>query len=1790
MVQRTLKWVAYAKNPLSLAQLVEIVSLEEDDEELDSEAIVDGSAIMKSCSSLLRARNMEDVQDKPIIEFSHFTVKEFLLGLKQDANSKFQKYSLVPEDAIQMELRKACLTYLCLENFAFNFPKTNEEANSLNENYTFRRYATLWMNHESDIHDKGCLRVLRKLFDPSKSQNFMCWAQEMILLCGDEVDYDFLIDSSTLHWACMIADPMLCRYLIELNENVNKSSRLGTPLQCAILGVEATQMACRVKYLRYRQCKSGCAEVIDLLLTAGANIDAVYSSPQQSKSSNPITTFSLAYKASHWKILTQVMQALLRGGVMCDRVTLMEASQEGNDEFFADIKLENLKAEDVTWFLEDYFHSTQQLAPAILTEVQDHVRPKDIFSEDMQTMLMIAAESGKDKVVLQLLDQYDVDVNFSRLSDGRTPLHFSAAGNQPTTIQLLLKLGADPLRIDKSQKTSLHLATHHSDGIAFQILLDTVQDCVCKDNSGLTPLHDAAYHGNTAVLTKLHEQLGDNNFKMLNDTLNQPSLIMCASRSGSLEALQCLFEILGYSEIERTFSDGSTPLHFAAEGSSLRVVQFFLDGGLDANSPKLDKSTALHVAAGACDAKGLNKRHIMETLLENGANIDAQRSDGATALSVLCESGPMQTKADLEALSLLLENKAYINTIDDKGRSPLHLMSLRLARWDGWDGWDEPWYHMPMYAYAILKLLRGGANAYLQDTNNLSPFQSLLQIWASQSMLYRDLPTDPFGVILKMLLYDGKKTAIDTLDFVGKQLLTLAVEENDEELTKALLSLSCDVDQRDRDQQKFNAIEQACVSGCSDELFLRMLQLSKTPRIRDQKHDGLGILHLAAANGCDELVTTLLDEGVDIEDRTTRSRHGTQTGSTALMLAIKIQKTSTMHLLLARSANKAATDDCGWTALHYGAACGNMDAMISLQQEELASTAEVLSDGLFEGKVHDVSPFHLAAYCGHHLILEHILNSHPDLSIDHGAQNNLNALHFASREGHVNTVEFLLTRGACIDMTDNWGYTSLHLATLSGHEETVRSLLKHGADPQKRTLGGMNSEVIALRYGHHNLVSVLHQSQAGQSGMPISLINFNPFRKLITNTAASSKDALITNDDPFPVSKNERLAGLSEALFYAIKSGDLGCCERLLDAGADVNCTAPHCRSCTALIYALQLKQPKIAELLTRRGAGNQVQTCNYHIVGEHESAKGYTPLHYAAAQGYTSVLELLLQHEQNGLETYAVMPLHLAAANGHLKCVASIVNNTRKLLAKRAPRLSLNSSFGNSMGVANEIRDPVSTVDNPQSMSQCGMTKIFEKGDFLNSVIDPREPNHTWRLTKYTITAIHPCGTALHQAVSNGHKLVASYLIEKGVEVARRDHKGWTALHLAALSGYRDIVRVLIRSGADVNCRTSTFETPLQIATQWGHIPVIEELSHSKVDFACRSFKRTSTVEAAIAHAQVDAVSCLMGFGQKIPQLFRQTCSPLCASLSHKSGSQSSLDLSLFLLDFTRNYSFYCDHHGSILIGGYDKWGPAIVKVLIERLKERGPQSTINGTEDWLLTALCLFASFGETELVEAMLDVGADINGFLEPYKTPLGVACAMGHLNTVRFLVNTGAETSWTLSNGQTRTAIEKAKHQQHVLLWLQDYEGRPANSCETPMGVYSKPYKEKRHINYPVTQECLDTMFRLVPVNPSRVRRRSSFIGDYALRGQEFRSGLFNEEACVHKPTSSARLPFVLKSDRDTYGRRVLPWDVRMLRKLDRVVYCLAVCGSRSVASPLRYSVYPLFSHAIRVSCDGPWEIF
>ncbi|XP_056588461.1 ankyrin repeat and SAM domain-containing protein 1A isoform X2 [Triplophysa dalaica] len=212
----------------------------------------------------------------------------------------------------------------------------------------------------------------------------------------------------------------------------------------------------------------------------------------------------------------------------------------------------------------------------------------------------------------------------------------------------------------------------------------------------------------------------------------------------------------------------------------------------------------------------------------------------------------------------------------------------------------------------------------------------------------------------------------------------------------------------------------------------------------------------------------------------------------------------------------------------------------------------------------------------------------------------------------------------------------------------------------------------------------------------------------------------------------------------------------------------------------------------------------------------GYTPLHHAALNGHSEVVELLLRNEAmtNIADNKGCYPLHLAAWKGDQRIV--------KLLIHHGP-------------------------SHPRLNEQ--------------SVLDYKEFKRCGPFDPYINAKNNDNETPLHCAAQYGHTQVVHLLLEELTDPTMRNNKFETPLDLAALYGRLEVVKLLLCAHPNLlNCNTKK-HTPLHLASHNGHLPVVEVLLAAGVDINYQTEKGSALHEAAL-FGKTEVVQKLLNAG----------------------------------------------------------------------------------------------------------------------------------------------------------------------------------------------------------------------------------------------------------------------------------------------------------------------------------------
>jgi ankyrin repeat protein len=117
--------------------------------------------------------------------------------------------------------------------------------------------------------------------------------------------------------------------------------------------------------------------------------------------------------------------------------------------------------------------------------------------------------------------------------------------------------------------------------------------------------------------------------------------------------------------------------------------------------------------------------------------------------------------------------------------------------------------------------------------------------------------------------------------------------------------------------------------------------------------------------------------------------------------------------------------------------------------------------------------WHQAAKLGAIDHMKTLLASKPDFVQHHQKGIGHTALHWAASAGQIETVEWLLESGACVNAMNSSDATPLHSAAGGGHMDVVRCLLGAGADATAKDEDGATPKSLASARGHGAVAATL---------------------------------------------------------------------------------------------------------------------------------------------------------------------------------------------------------------------------------------------------------------------------------------------------------------------------------------------------------------------------------------------------------------------------------------------------------------------------------------------------------------------------------------------------------------------------------------------------------------------------------------------------------------------------------------------------------------------------------------------
>ena len=576
---RLLQCLVVAVRPLKVEELAEALAVDFEDAEGIPKLNPDWrwedeeQALLTSCSSLIAIVGTDGSR---VVQFSHFSVKEFLTSTRLAGSGKdMSRYHINLEPAHTV-LAQVCMGILlhpngCLEdNSIWSFPLVGYAAQ-------------YWVIHARFKNASFPLqKAMEYLFDPDKP-HFATWLKLYNIDIKPSPDmgsssHGWLAasspsDASPLYYAALCGFQDFVEHLVIKHPQHVKTNGgwYGTPLVAALAG-------------RYFQ-------IAKYLHDNGAHLDVHYE--------DGITPL---FSAARYGDL-EMVQVLL-GYV----VNVNARTDEGWTPLHG------------TAFSSSLFriHNIAQTPPDVARILLEHDADVNARSDRGSSTLHVAAQFGSPELVHVLLE-YGANVG-AEDDKGSTPLH-EATGNFSVleVVRMLLEHGADINARTNDRSTPLHEAVAYGNIEVVSALLEHGANVGVEDEEGCTPLHNGTRNWNAEVVRMLLEHGAGINARA-ND---RSTPLHEAAAYGNIEVVSAL--LLQGANVGAEDEEGRTPLHNASSWN-VKVVRTLLEHGADINAWTNDRSTPLHLAV------LYGNIEVVRALLEQGANVGAEDEEGSTPL------------------------------------------------------------------------------------------------------------------------------------------------------------------------------------------------------------------------------------------------------------------------------------------------------------------------------------------------------------------------------------------------------------------------------------------------------------------------------------------------------------------------------------------------------------------------------------------------------------------------------------------------------------------------------------------------------------------------------------------------------------------------------------------------------------------------------------------------------------------------------------------------------------------------------------------------------------------------------------------------------------------------------------------------------------------------------------------------------------------------------------------------------------------------------------------------------
>ncbi|TQV95659.1 Pfs, NACHT and Ankyrin domain-containing protein [Cordyceps javanica] len=444
------------------------------------------------------------------------------------------------------------------------------------------------------------------------------------------------------------------------------------------------------------------------------------------------------------------------------------------------------------------------------------------------------------------------------------------------------------------------------------------------------------------------------------------------------------------------------------------------------------------------------------------------------------------------------------------------------------------------------------------------------------------------------------------------------------------------------------------------------------------------------------------------------------------------------------------------------------------------------------------------------------------------------------------------------------------------------------------------------------------------------------------------------------------------------------------------------------------------------------------------KDARGWTPLHLAAASGHEGIVRQLtdIGADIEARENQGQTPIYLATKNGHEAATKLLVELGANLAVRACSGTTLlySTAEGGNAAIAELLIDKGVKIDGNHGKGANTEAKNCVTTTPLHVAAEGgHEAIARLLITKGANIEAQDRAkqTPLHVAAEGGHEAIARLLITKGVNIEAENYVYATPLHVAAKGGHEAIARLLITKGANIEAEDRDKKTPLHLAVSRGHEAIARLLITKGADIGAGNCKGSTPLHTAASYARVSIAKMLIESGAVIDAKDHFDRAPLhdagcelVAMLLIENGADRDAKGYRGETPLHRAVEEECEHLVRVLIANGanmelendENMTPLQTAVqegkheMAEQLIKAGANHQVRdkGGETLLHMAAQDDCS---NQMARLLIQHGAEIDARDNKGQTPLHTAATMGSEITVNLLVEFGADKEARDNSGWT-----------------------------------------------------------------------------------------------------------------------------------------------------------------------------